>query len=89
MQTPFQLLRELLDDDRRAGLPWSPEDFAQRVWLACRETPGGIAWRHAIIDTYPAWQDAYIGRGAGALEQFDPVSLADEEPGERVDVTLV
>ena len=60
------MLRELLEDDRRAGVELTPEDFAQRVHLIARETRCGRTWRWAMIDTYPAWAAAYTGaRGPG------------------------
>ncbi len=85
--TAFDLLREFLDDDRAAGIPWSDEDFAQRVQLACRLTrSSGSA--EAIIGTAKVWRDAYNRVPAGALEQFGP-SIGDSESSDRRDsVTL-
>ena len=68
---PLALLVELLQDDKAAGMPWTPEDFAQRVSLACRQTSAGRSWSRALIDCYPVFADAYADRRAGALERFD------------------
>lgn len=63
---PFSLLRELLADDRRAGIELTPEDFAQRVHLVGQETRSRRSWRWAVVDTYPAWAAAYTReRGPG------------------------
>ena len=71
------LLVELLDDDRAAGLDWQAEQFAYTAWLACREAGAGRAWLRAIIDTTPAWRDAYQDRVSGAVERWDIRSLVD------------
>ncbi len=47
-----------------------PQDFAQRVNLAVRESGAGHSWTWAIIDTLPAWRDSYEGVRAGELEHF-------------------
>lgn len=79
--SPFDLLREFLDDDRAAGIPWTDEDFNQRVELACRVTQS-VSSTQPIIGTAYAWRDAYTGKPAGSLEQFGQ-SIGDEESGER------
>jgi hypothetical protein len=63
---PLELLRERLADDRRAGVPFTPEDFAQHAWLACRATRAHV-WLWPIIETYPAWAAAYRRDGTAAL----------------------
>ena len=70
------LLVELLDDDRAAGHDWQAEQFAYTAWLACRESGAGRAWLKAIIETTPAWRDAYQDRVGGALERWEVASLA-------------
>jgi hypothetical protein len=77
------MLRELLEDDRRAGVPWSGADFAQRVHIVCRETRAR-GWRWILIETLPAWRDAYLNMRPSALEQLG-VDLLDDD-GERVAV---
>lgn len=72
---PLPLLRSLLEEDQRDGIPWTPEDFAQRVHVACREA-GSSVWRWPLIDTYPAWRAAYLGAPDG-LERFSLADLAD------------
>ncbi len=70
------LLVELLTDDKRAGIPWSAEDYGQRVDLAVRVTRAGTIWRRVLIESYPVWKDAYLDRVGGALERWDPRTLA-------------
>lgn len=71
---PLALLRSWLEENRLAGAPWSPEDFAYLTWLACRET-GSRTWIWPIIETAPAWRRAYIGESDGALERFELASF--------------
>lgn len=84
---PLSLLRELLEDDRRAGIPWTAEDFAQRVDLVCRAT-NTRSWFDPIIQTAGAWRDAYIGQRAGELEHFG-ASLLVHEPCERLNIVVL
>ena len=76
--TPFELLHELLRADLDEGQPWEPEAFAQRVHIAVRESGAGRSWTWALIDTLPAWHDAYEGVRAGELEHFGRDLLDDD-----------
>jgi hypothetical protein len=69
---PLALLRELLEQDRRDGMPWTPEDFAQRAVLGCRETRSR-SWLRPIIETYPAWAASYRGTPS-RLRAWEPRS---------------
>jgi hypothetical protein len=75
---PLVLLRELLEADRREGLGWEPENFVQRVWLACRECRArSFIW--PIIETEPAWRDAYLGRRSRSPLSNLRLELLDDE----------
>ena len=67
---PYPLLLCWLREDRAEGVDLSPEDFAQRAALACRETRAGRSVLWSIVDLYPQWASAYRREPAGALERF-------------------
>ena len=82
---PLTFLRELLADDRAAGIELDGATFAQRVHLVARETRCGRSWRWAMIDTYPAWASAYTGTPGGELARFSRDLLDDEGTREGLD----
>lgn len=84
---PCAYLRELLADDRRAGVELDGPTFAQRVHVAVKATRAGRSWRWAIVDTYPAWRDAYNGVNAGSMASLS-LDLLDDEGGDRHDAPL-
>ena len=81
MASPHDLLRKFLADDRAAGIPWTNEDFRQRVELVGRlfHNPG---FAEPIISMTSAWRDAYELK-PGPLAQFGP-SIANKEHREHV-----
>lgn len=79
----FALLVEWLKEDKRDGVPWEPERFALYLVLACRETDTGRLWRNAILDTYPAWESAYLDDRPGRIQQFGRELLDGHEDDPR------
>jgi hypothetical protein len=70
---PFELLRELLEEDRSGGRPWDPADFQNTTRLACEATRAPH-WRDVIAETANAWRSAYEGTPS-QLAGFSPRDL--------------
>lgn len=64
---PLSLLRELLLEDRAAGMSWDELCFPQVVDVVCRGVPGGEGYRQPLIETANAWRAAYERETASTL----------------------
>ncbi len=73
---PLTTLRELLAEDKRAGLPFE-DVFVPRLLSTCTGSTLDAVW-----ETLEAWEDAYNDRPT-PLQRFTPALLIDPEAGVR------